>query len=114
MANFGFTTLKPRVIDYDLNDREISKYILEREPTFSLCIGCGGCAATCTASNFTEMSLRKINIYIRRGENDEVRRLLKRCMLCGKCTLICPRGVNTRNVVKLAGKALEKLDNHAV
>ena len=114
MNNFGYTTLKPRVIDYDLNTREIAEYILDREPSFALCIACGGCAATCSAANFTEMSLRKINICISRGENDEVRRMVNRCMLCGKCSLVCPRGVNTRNVVFLSRKALEKLDNYAV
>jgi heterodisulfide reductase subunit C len=27
-------------------------------------------------------------------------------MLCGKCILVCPRGVNTRNVVFAAREAL--------
>ncbi len=114
MKNFGFSSIKPRVIDYDRNDKSVSEYILNNEPTFSLCIACGGCAATCSAANFTDMSLRKLNILVKRGENDEVRKMLNRCMLCGKCTLVCPRGVNTRNVIFLMQKAFNKMDNYAI
>jgi len=114
VIDFGFAPIKGRVIDYDKNDRLIYSYISERESSFDLCIGCGGCAATCSAANFTQFSLRKINILIRRGENSEVRDEIDRCMLCGKCTLVCPRGVNTRNVIFLIREAFEKYDNYAV
>ena len=101
-------------MDYDKNDRAILDYVLEKEPSFSLCIGCGGCAATCTASKFTDFSLRKINIMVKRGENSEVRKEIDRCMLCGKCTLVCPRGVSTRSVVFYLREAIQRLDNYAV
>lgn len=114
MKDFGFTAHSPRVIDYDSNDREILKYLITKEPSFALCIACGGCAATCSAAKFTNFSLRKINVLVSRGENDEVRREIDRCMLCGKCTLVCPRGVNTRSVVFYIREALERLDNYAV
>ena len=26
-------------------------------------------------------------------------RLLKCCMLCGKCSMVCPRGINTRHLI---------------
>ena len=114
MKNFGFIMPKGRQIDYDRNERGISDFVLAGEPSFALCIGCGACAATCSAAKFTEFSLRKLNIMAKRGENDEVRRTINRCMLCGKCNLVCPRGVNTRNVLFLMRKAVEKLDNYAV
>lgn len=114
MEKFGFTISKGRQIDFESNDRKIAGYIFEKEPTFSLCIECGACSATCTTANFTPFSLREINILIKRGENDRVRSILKKCMLCGKCTLVCPRGVNTRNVVMLAKKAFQKFDGYAV
>lgn len=114
MKDFGFTTHKGRVINYDTNSRELSKRILEKEPSFALCIGCGACAATCSASNFTELSLRRLNVLVKRGENDEVRRTASRCMLCGKCILVCPRGVNTRSVIFHMLKFIKELDGNEV
>jgi heterodisulfide reductase subunit C len=114
MEKFGFVISKGRQIDYDSNDRRIADYIIKNEPSFNNCISCGGCASTCTAANFTRFSLRELNILIHRGENSMVRDELKKCMLCGKCTLVCPRGVNTRNVVFLAKQAFRKFDDYAV
>lgn len=105
---FGFTLSKGRQIDYDTNDRWIADYINDREPSFRLCIECGGCAATCTTGKFTKFSLREMNILIKRGENDTIYERINKCMLCGKCMLVCPRGVNTRNVILLARQAIQK------
>lgn len=112
--NFGFSLSKGRQINYDSNDRSVAEYILEKEPTFRLCIECGCCSATCTTGSFTKFSLREMNILMKRGENDYVRKNIKKCMLCGKCTLVCPRGVNTRNVVSLAVQCYFKNDGYAV
>jgi heterodisulfide reductase subunit C len=114
MEKFGYTISRGRQIDFDSNDRSIAEYLLEKEPSFRLCIECGGCSATCTAANFTKFSLREFNILIKRGENEAVRQNIRKCMLCGKCTLVCPRGVNTRNVIALAKQAFHKTENHAV
>jgi heterodisulfide reductase subunit C len=114
MEKFGFTISRGRQIDYESNDRRIAGYIFEKEPSFRLCIECGGCSATCTTGNFTSFSLRELHILIKRGENDLVRKDIKKCMLCGKCTLVCPRGVNTRNVVVLAKQAFQKSDEYAI
>jgi len=114
MEKFGFSLHKARVINYDSNDRSIVDYIIEREPSLKLCIECGCCSATCTTGNFTAFSLREINILLKRGENEEVKNKIKQCMLCGKCVLLCPRGVNTRNVVFLAKQAFQKYSAHAV
>jgi heterodisulfide reductase subunit C len=114
MDKFGFSISKGRQIDYDSNNRRLAEFIFEREPSFRLCIECGGCSATCTTGNFTGFSLRELNILIKRGENDQVRQNLRKCMLCGKCTLVCPRGVNTRNIVVLAKNALQKYDEYEI
>jgi len=113
MDKFGFTISKGRQINYDSNDRSIYDYVVENEPSFRLCIACGGCAGACTAGNFTRFSLREMNVLLNRGENDQPRADLKKCMLCGKCILVCPRGVNTRNVVFTARQAFRKFDSYA-
>jgi len=103
--NFGFTINRERQIDYDANNHAVSEYIDSLEPTYKTCISCGTCSATCTAAQFTDFSFRKVLLLIRRGDlsvADEI----KKCMLCGKCTLVCPRGVNTRNVVLSIKKAV--------
>ena len=106
--------MKGRHIDYDANDKSISEYISEREPSFRICIECGCCSATCTTGNFTGFSLREIHILLKRGENEIVREKISKCMLCGKCILVCPRGVNTRNIILLAREAFHKKLKNAV
>jgi heterodisulfide reductase subunit C len=114
MDKFGFDISRGRQIDYNANDRSIAEYIFSREPSFRLCIECGCCSATCTTGNFTRFSLRELQILMKRGENEQVGENIKKCMLCGKCTLVCPRGVNTRNVVILAREAFQKNIRNAV
>lgn len=109
---FGFVINRSRLIDYDKSDRKVREYVTAREPSFSLCFACGGCTATCTAGQHTTFNLRRMNTYIRRGEIDPLREEVARCMLCGKCLLVCPRGVNTRNVVAVAAEAIMKLDRN--
>jgi heterodisulfide reductase subunit B len=114
MDKFGYTISKGRQINYEANSKHVADYILDREPSFRLCIECGCCSATCTTGNFTKFSLREIQILLKRGENDQVRESITKCMLCGKCTLVCPRGVNTRNVIILAREAFRKRIQNAV
>ncbi|NVO03074.1 MAG: 4Fe-4S dicluster domain-containing protein [Bacteroidetes bacterium] len=108
MKNFGFSLSKDRQIDFDKSDKRIMDFVKIEEPTFNICIACGTCTATCSAGNFTEMNLRKMITLIKRGEITGVRAELSKCMLCGKCSLACPRGVNTRNVIFKINQALEK------
>ena len=114
MEKFGYTISKIRQIDYDSNDRSFADYIASGEPSFLKCIECGCCSATCTTGNFTRFSLRELNILIKRGENTQVRNNIRKCMFCGKCILVCPRGVNTRNVIALAKQAFQKAELYAV
>jgi heterodisulfide reductase subunit C len=114
MEKFGFAISRGRQIDYESNDRSVADYIYEKEPSFRLCIECGGCSATCTTANLTKFSLRELHILIKRGENDQVMKSINKCMLCGKCTLVCPRGVNTRNVVFLARQAFQNRERYAI
>lgn len=97
--DFGFTINVPRAICLDRMDPGIRERIIARERTMLLCIGCGSCTATCTAGQFVPFSLRQVQHLVRRGEYGAAKSALANCMLCGKCRMVCPRGVNTRAVV---------------
>ena len=114
MEKFGFKISKARVIDFDQNDKSVAEFIYTNEPSFRLCIECGGCSATCTAGNFIPFSLRELQILLKRGETEKVKDNIEKCMLCGKCSLVCPRGVNTRNIIELAKRAFKTPELHAV
>jgi heterodisulfide reductase subunit C len=104
--NWGYSINKDNQIDFDRLNRNIYDFVCKEEPSFKKCIGCGSCAATCSSGSFTQISLRKINLLIARGETKNIEKEIAQCMLCGKCTLVCPRGVNTRNVVLNIRKAI--------
>ena len=99
MANFGFTIKKPR--SFNLSDSDLSKAnaLVEAVPSYKLCIGCGGCTATCSARQFTSFNIRNVHNSFRRGLYDNLASELRKSMLCGKCTLVCPRGVNLRSLI---------------
>ena len=111
---FGYSITKDRQIDFDRNDKRIADYVREHEPSFKTCISCGSCTATCSAANFTDFSFRKIQLLVRRGETNNMKDEIKKCMLCGKCYLACPRGVNTRNVIIQINQAIEKIEQHDI
>ncbi len=101
MNNFGFAINVGRQIDFDKNDKSLFEFIKTHEPSIKLCIGCGACTATCTSGNLTQFNFRKLHMLLSRGEDLNVEKEILKCMLCGKCKLVCPRGVNTRNVIFL-------------
>jgi heterodisulfide reductase subunit C len=104
--NFGYTIIHDRQIDFDANNHDIRKIVSAAEPSLNLCISCGTCTATCTAANFTDFSLRQVILLVRRGETKGLDKEISKCMLCGKCQLVCPRNISTRNLVMQIRKAL--------
>ncbi|HNY03690.1 MAG TPA: 4Fe-4S dicluster domain-containing protein [Bacteroidales bacterium] len=108
-VEFGYSVLKDDTIDLDRNDVRIGRYLLRNEPSANLCIGCGSCTATCSTGHFTTFNIRRLHTLVRRGETGTLRKEIARCMLCGKCQLVCPRGVNLRNVILTINRALEHL-----
>ncbi|MBQ0094590.1 MAG: 4Fe-4S dicluster domain-containing protein [Bacteroidetes bacterium] len=99
MPDFGFSIKKSRGEDLDKVSLEKYRHLLEREPSFKRCFQCGCCSATCSARQFTDFSIRHIHTAFRRGDYEPLEEELKKCMLCGKCTLVCPRGVNLRSLI---------------
>jgi heterodisulfide reductase subunit C len=106
MADWGYKIVAGRQIDFEKNDFSIAEYVTRHEPSFRWCIGCGTCTATCTAAQFTSFNPRKIYLLIQRGETTALTEEISKCMLCGKCQLVCPRGINTRNVIQNIKRAL--------
>ena len=109
MKDFGYTLLRDVTIDYDRNDKRIAAYLMAHEPSINLCIGCGSCTATCSTGHFIGFNIRRIHTFLRRGETKELKHEITRCMYCGKCQLVCPRGVNLRNVILTVNRAIEQL-----
>ena len=99
MIDFGYKPNISRSIDIDKNDLLLKDFLSQEVSSFAKCIGCGSCAATCTAKQHTDFSILQCNFFFRRGEYDKLLSELDKCMLCGKCTLVCPRNVNTRGMI---------------
>lgn len=97
--NWGYTVNRPRAVDMDANRLEPADKLQRIEPVLRSCIGCGNCTATCTAGNLTSFNIRKLQTLFRRGEYEGLLREVQKCMLCGKCRMLCPRGINTRKVI---------------
>ena len=97
MTDFGFSLSKSSAVDLGEVGSELVEKIERLEPGIRKCIACGSCSATCTAAPWSGMSVRKMILALERGR--DVSGMLKCCMLCGKCTMVCPRGINTRNLI---------------
>jgi len=97
--DFGFSLSPSSAIELDKVDKSLFGKLCRIEPGANTCIACGSCSATCTASGYSGMSVRKLLLGLQRGRNQEIERMLSNCMLCGKCTMVCPRGINTRRVI---------------
>lgn len=97
MTEFGFGIQPSSTINLDNADLSLYRRLLESAPDAAACMACGSCGASCTASSFSGMSLRKVILNLQRGR--DVSGMLSKCMLCGKCTMVCPRGINTRNLI---------------
>lgn len=96
---FGFSLSPSSAIELDRTDNSLYEKLCSIEPGARTCIGCGSCSATCTARDLSGMSVRKLLLGLQRGRRQEVEQMLSNCMLCGKCTMVCPRGINTRRVI---------------
>ena len=113
MTKFGFKISTTRSIDLDGADRTLSDLLLEAVSSYRYCIGCGGCTATCSAGQFTDFNIRKTHFLFSRRQYDKLstdmlpEADLNKCMLCGKCSLVCPRGVNTRGLILEMRKLLK-------
>ncbi len=107
---FGYAIHKDQQIDYDKNDCRILKLLREKVPSFVTCIACGSCTSTCSSAQFTNFNFRKVHTAIRRGVESQIKKEMSNCMLCGKCQLACPRGVDNRAAIMAIHQAVEQFD----
>jgi Fe-S oxidoreductase len=47
-----------------------------------------------------------MSLLLRQGQTENLEKEINKCMLCGKCILVCPRGINIRNVIMLIKKGI--------
>ncbi|MFO7669696.1 MAG: 4Fe-4S dicluster domain-containing protein [Bacteroidales bacterium] len=106
MNDLSFLKPRSRQIDFGNFDDRLLVYVLEHEPSFLTCLSCGGCTATCSAGNLVSFNVRKIGLSLRRGETQTLSDEIQKCMFCGKCTMVCPRDINIRNVILLIKKRI--------
>lgn len=97
MIDFGFGLSRSSSVRLDEVDLTLYRELEKLEPDVRICMGCGSCSATCSAAPWSGMSVRKVILALQRGQ--DVSGMLSNCMLCGKCTMVCPRGINTRHLI---------------
>ncbi len=110
MNNLGFLQPANRQLNFEQFDTRVLNYVLEHEPSFLTCLSCGGCTATCSAGNLVHFNVRRIGLSLRRGEINVLSNEIQKCMFCGKCTLVCPRDINIRNVILLVKKRIAEMN----
>lgn len=109
MIDFGFGLSKSSTVRLDEVDLTLYRELEKLEPDVRICMGCGSCSATCTAAPWSGMSVRKVILALQRvepqrtpsavGALQNIEKMLSACMLCGKCSMVCPRGINTRYLI---------------
>ncbi len=99
MIDFGFGISPSSRMDLNRVDQEKYARLVKLEPDVTCCIGCGSCTASCSAGVFSRTSLRSALLALQNGKEQEALSLLGACMFCGKCLMVCPRGLNTRHMI---------------
>lgn len=99
MNKFGFALTPSSRIDLDKFNKEKFASLVKLEPDVVKCMACGSCTASCTAGKFTKTSVRSAILALQNGQEKEALDMLKGCLLCGKCSMVCPRAINTRHLI---------------
>lgn len=98
MTDFGFNIHKELLIDHDRPSPAYEE-LLKKVPSICICMACGSCSGTCAASSQSGSGFRKLIMLLRNGMYDQIVKALEYCQFCGKCSLVCPRGINTRKAI---------------
>ncbi len=81
---------------------------------YDKCIGCRFCMAACPYTNVRQFNWEEPEHSIGFAVGDaeisvHQKNVVEKCMLCGKCQMLCPRGINTRNVVLAIHRSIHPL-----
>jgi len=98
MTEFGFSIHEDLMIDQDIQS-PIWDAVLEKVPSVSTCISCGTCTAACISSDHTGWGFRKLLVLLKNAKYKQLEKALEYCQFCGKCSMVCPRGINTRKAI---------------
>ncbi len=101
VRDFGYSVSDQRAVDLDRKMPDELERVYLQEPSLRNCIACGNCAALCSAGSFTGFQFYRLNVLVSRGLLSELAKKAEACMLCGKCQMACPRGVNIRHGIML-------------
>lgn len=96
---FGYTLSPSATMNVDEKKDKKFQELKKLEPDVSICMSCGSCAGSCTAGTYTSMNLRRVILFLQRGKIGPALSQVGNCMLCGKCNIVCPRGINTRHLI---------------
>ena len=99
MDKFGYTISPSSRIDLDKADPGKFATLASIEPDVLKCMACGSCTSSCSAGKFVRTSLRSAILALQNGKEPDALLLLQGCLLCGKCSMVCPRGINTRHLI---------------
>ena len=99
MGKFGFALSPSSRINLDEVDKVKFAKLVEIEPDVLKCMACGSCTASCTPGKFVKTSMRSAILALQNGKNEDAINFLKGRLLCGKCTMVCPRAINTRHLI---------------
>ncbi|MCF0166929.1 MAG: 4Fe-4S dicluster domain-containing protein [Bacteroidales bacterium] len=99
ITDFGYCLAPSNAVKVDKTTDWRFEKLCALESDVLKCIGCGSCTAVCSAGHFSQMNLRQCILSLSRGQWEKSVRSLSRCMLCGKCLMVCPRGINTRHLI---------------
>lgn len=106
MKKFGFGVRAESIIELSKADLSLRQKLIEAYGSYNTCINCGVCSAACTAAQLTNFNIRDIKLKIDRGLTENLRVEISRCMHCGKCEMLCPRGISNRQIILLTNKFL--------
>lgn len=112
-GGFGFKLLRERQIDLTKADTQLYQWIVSRVKETVYCIGCGTCSSACIRADEMPVSVRRVLLLASRGLVDEAMALADQCRICGRCIMICPRNIPTRNIMH-AVTSYSKANTHEI